>query len=172
MNLTAPVPRPGEVPAWLVAVMNYLAAAYPAWKPEPATFVVYYDVLRDLPRQSVEAAARAFVRQPSEFAPTAGQMRQKALEHRREVRAHEEDCPCLACINAAPLAQRWLRMSPAMRTMLERDNPALADELKAAVPESVSRRAAPPPCARRASGRSRACGRPRPASARPSGGRP
>lgn len=136
-----PMPDLSEVPEWILAMLRYLGSAFPNWKPTPETGVVYFDALQDVEPVLVADAARAYVREGHEFAPSAGQLRQGALALRKSKRAHPPECACsFECINRLPLAERWMAMSGSMRTMLERSEPDLARQLAAAVPPQVRER--------------------------------
>lgn len=129
--MSKPFPSPGDIPPWFVNALRYLAAAYPNWKAIPETGVVYFDALHDLERAHIEAAIRAFVREPGEFAPSAGTIRAEAIKARRAARAHPPECACsFECVNRLPVADRWGALSPAMRTMLDRDDPTTARSLR------------------------------------------
>lgn len=130
------------LPPWVGQLARYLGAAWPNWKPTAATMVVYFDALRDIGPKCIGIAARNLVREAREFAPSAGEVRAEALKVRKEAKPHAEDCACTACLNALPVSERWLRMSPMMRTQLEREQPETASALKAAVPPQVLERVA------------------------------
>jgi len=142
MTDLGPLPSPGEIPAAFFNTMRFLSASFTNWSPSEGTVVAYYDALREFPPALVAEAARLYVREASAFAPTAGQLRKIALELRRKRQAHPDDCACFPCVNALPVGERWLRLSPAMRTMLEREQPEKAAALKAAVPPEVLERIA------------------------------
>lgn len=129
-----------SLPPWVGQLAKYLGAAWPNWKPTAATMVVYYDALRDIDPRHIGEAAKILVRTAGEFAPSAGTIREEALALRRAKRAHPPECDCLACVNALPVAERWLRLSPSMRTILQREQPDLARQLAEAVPPQVRER--------------------------------
>lgn len=128
------------LPAWVAEMTDFLSAAFPNWKPTAATMAVYYDTLRDLEPRFIAAGTKLLVRKAAEFAPSAGQIRQEALRIRREAKPHPPECDCWPCVNALPLSDRWLRLSPSMRTRLEREQPDLARQLAEAVPPQVRAR--------------------------------
>jgi hypothetical protein len=120
-----------HLPPWVGQLAKYLGAAWPNWKPSPTTMVVYYDTLHDLDPRHIAAAAKALVREPGEFAPSAGTIRAEAIKARKAAKAHPPECACsFACVNRLPVADRWGALSPAMRTMLDRDDPTTARSLR------------------------------------------
>ena len=64
-----------------IKALRMLCAAYPNFKPEPATFEIYYRILRDVPDQLLDAGM-AKAAAESEYMPTAARIRRCAFEVR------------------------------------------------------------------------------------------